>query len=121
VVPQYVSSNKKCYVAMAKYWTSDEFKKKHEEGQIYRAVMDGASYVQGSLPLEIARRRDVSTAILCFLLLAVFFTLHAPFTYQNAISFAGQKDRRGSQLLLVLANNAYKEKALSYNRVDVGE
>jgi hypothetical protein len=32
VVPQYVSSNKKCYVAMAKYWTSDEFKKKHEEG-----------------------------------------------------------------------------------------
>jgi hypothetical protein len=121
VVPQYVSSNKKCYVAMAKYWTSDEFKKKHEEGQIYRALMDSASHVQGSLPLEVARRREVSTTILCFLLSAVFFTPHAPFTYQNAISFAGQKDRRGSQLLLVLANNAYKEKALSYNRVDVGE
>ncbi|KAK1613264.1 hypothetical protein QYE76_036937 [Lolium multiflorum] len=58
VVPQYVSSNKKCYVAMAKYWTSDEFKKKHEEGQIYRALMDSASHVQGSLPLEVARRRE---------------------------------------------------------------
>jgi hypothetical protein len=32
-----------------------------------------------------------------------------------------KKDRRGSQLLLVLGNKAYKEKALSYNRVDVGE
>lgn len=53
-----MSSNKKCYAAMVKDSTSDEFKKKHEEGQIYRAVMDGASYVQGSLPLEIARRRD---------------------------------------------------------------
>jgi hypothetical protein len=106
---------------MAKYWRSDEFKKKHEEGQINLALMDGASHVQGSLLLEVARRREVSMTILCFLLLAVFFTPHAPFTYQNAISFAGQKDRRGSQLLRVLANNAYKEKASSYNGVDVGE
>jgi hypothetical protein len=83
--------------------------------------MDSASHVQGSLPLEVTRRREVSSTILCFLLSAVFFTPHAPFTYQNAISFAGQKDRRGSQLPRVLANNAYKEKVLSYNRVDVGE
>jgi hypothetical protein len=49
---------------MVKYWTSDEYKKKHEEGQTYRAMMDGASHVQGSLPLEVARRREVSTALL---------------------------------------------------------
>ena len=58
-----MSSNKKCYAAMVKYWTSDEFKKKHEEGQIYQALMDGASHVQGSLPLEVARRREVSMYI----------------------------------------------------------
>ena len=63
-----MSSDKKCYAAMVDYWTSDEYKKKHEDGQIHRAVMDGGSHCQGSLPLEVSRRREVSTAILysCF-------------------------------------------------------
>jgi hypothetical protein len=48
---------------MVDYWTIDEYKKKHEDGQIQRAVMEGGSHCQGSLPLEVSSL-EKSTKIL---------------------------------------------------------
>ena len=65
VPPQYVGeANKEVFTEMVAYWTSAEYKKKHDDGVKRRAEMNGGSHRQGSLTLAGCIQKKVSKVIL---------------------------------------------------------
>lgn len=85
------------YRAMVHWWTSAEYKRRHGEGRLRRAEMEGGSHTQGSIPLAVCKAKEVRKSFLLTLLIMLFLIPQMrPSLSIFVLSFAGTSARHGA-------------------------
>ena len=77
VPPPYVGLAKPgVYRAMVHWWTSAEYKRRHEAAKLRRVEMEGGSHTQGSVPLSVCKAKKVRKNFLLTLPIMLFLIPH---------------------------------------------